>query len=187
MSADSYGNYSFGLHDCKVAGWTSAGTWGTSVDVPGAQMLDVTPQFVTGQQTGDDKIVSVASRLVGAEIQLRFASMSIAALEVIMGATATSSVSSPNEVKQFKPTAGSKMPYFGISGVAYSDEDSGSYNLFVPKAKATAITIGGVEYGQFKNVTVTAYAVADSTYQAFNILEQETAVTTAVIPPANIA
>lgn len=184
---ETYGNYSFGLQDTKIASWTSAGTFGTSVDVLGAQMLDVTPQLVTGQQTGDDQIVAVASRLVGAEIRLRFASMSIAAMEKIMGVTATSSVSSPNEVKQFKPTIGGKMPYFAVSGVAYSDDDGGSYNLFVPKAKATAITIGGMEYGAFKNVEVTAYAVKDSTYQAFNIIKQETAVTTAVIPPANIA
>lgn len=185
--SENYGNYAFGLHDLKLAAWTSAGTFGTSVDAPGAQMMDVTPQFVTGQQIGDDQIVAVASRLIGAEIRIRFASMSLAAMEKIMGVTATSSVSSPNEVKQFKPTIGGKMPYFAASGIASSDDDGGSYNLFVPKAKATAVTIGGTEYGAFKNVEVTAYAVADATYQAFNIIKQETAVTTAVIPPANIA
>lgn len=187
MAADSYGNFAFGLHDCKIATWTTTATFGTSVDVPNAQMVNLTPQFVTAQQTGDDQIVAVASRIIGAEVVLRFGSMSLAALTVIIGTSPTSSVSTPNEVKQFKPTLGSKAPNFALSAVAYSENDNGSFNLFMPKIKATAIDFGGMEYGQFKNIQVTCYATADGTYGAFNLIEQETAVTTAVIPPANIA
>jgi len=188
MAADSYGAYAFGLRDVKVKTWASNGTYsGSAVDVPNAQTLNVVPEFVTGKQTGDDAIVAVASRLIGADITLKFGSMSLDALAIIMGVSATSSVSSPNEVKQFKPTLGTRMPNFGISGVAYSENDSGSFNLFIPKCKAMSINFGGLEYGTFKDVEIQAYATADGTYNAINLIEQETAVTTAVVPPANVA
>jgi hypothetical protein len=187
MAADSYGNYAFGLHDAKVATWTATATYGTAVDVPNAKNVVVTPEFITGKQTGDDAIVAVASRLIGVDVTLTFGSMSLAALVVIMGQATASSVSSPNEVKQFKPSLGAKMPNIGLSAVAYSENDSGSYNLFVPKMKLMSINFGGMEYGNFKDVEATFYGVADATYSAFQLIEQETAVTTAVVPPANIA
>ena len=188
MAADTYGAYSFGLRDCKVKTWASAGTYsGTAADVPNAKKLDVVPEFVTGKQTGDDAIVAVASRLIGADATLTFGSMSLDALTIFLGTTPTSSVTSPNEVKQFKPLLGTRMPNIGISAVAYSENDSGSFNVFLPKCKVMSVNFGGMEYGAFKDVEITLYGVADSTYNAINLIEQETAVTTAVVPPANVA
>src|SRR4051812_26841533 len=112
------GGPQFGLSDVKIAAWNATNSYGSAVDIPSVQMFSVTLRMMSAELTGDDQITAQASRAIGASCQIRFGSVSILALEVLLGNTATSSVASPNQVKQLKMIGGDNMPYFGIVGKA---------------------------------------------------------------------
>lgn len=187
MSFDAYGAPTFGLRDVKVAAWNATNDYGTEVDVPSVQMMGTTLQQVAAQLEGDDSITATASRAIGGQVQLRFGSVSLAALEVMLGQAATSSVASPNQVKQLKISGGDTMPYFGIVGQAYAEEGDGDLHVFIPKCKITGdIQLANLQYGQFAIPEMTIQAVDDATYGIVNLVEHQTA-TAVAIPPANIA
>lgn len=187
MAWDAYGSPQFGLRDCKVATWTATNTYGSAVDVMSVQQLGGTLRVVSAELTGDDTITSSASRVVGGEIRLRFGGISLAALEVMLGNTATSSVASPNAVKQLKMVGGDNLPFFGLAGFAIAEEGLGSFEVFYPKCKIMGdIQLVNLAYGEFAIPEMTIMAVDDATFGVMSMIEHQTAITTVVIPPANI-
>lgn len=187
MAFDTYGAPQFGLSDCKIATWNSAGSYGTVVDVPSVQLMGAVLQMVAAQLTGDDQITATASRAVGGEVRIRFGSVSIAALEVLLGNTATSSVASPNAVKQLKLVGGDNMPYFGIVGKAVAEEGVGDFWVFFPKVRIMSdVTLATLEYGAFAIPELTAQAVSDATYGIVSLIEHQADTAITVIPPVNI-
>lgn len=189
MAFDTYGAPSFGLRDCKVATYTATNSYGTAVDVPSVQLLGITLKMVNAELTGDDTVTAIAARAIRAEGRVRFGSVSIAVLEVLFGLTATSSVASPNRVKNFKIPGGTRMPYFGIAGVAVAEEGvPGDLTVFIPKCKISGdVNLVQLEYGNFAIPELPFMAVDDATFGIMDIVEHETAITTVVIPTANIA
>ena len=186
MGFDSYGAPQFGLNDVKIATWTATDTYATAVDVPSVQLMGAVLQIISAQLEGDDTITATAARAIGGEVRIRFGSVNMAALEVLLGNTATSSVSTPNEVKQLKLAGGDNMPYFGIVGRALAEEGIGDFQVFMPKVRITSdITLATLEYGAFAIPEFTAQAVNDTTYGILSVIEHE-APTTIVIPPINI-
>lgn len=187
MAFDAYGAPTFGLRDVKIATWNSTGSYGTAVDVPSVQMYSATLQQTSATLEGDDSITATAARAISSSVQIRFGSISLLALEVMLGNSATSSLSTPNAVKGLKVAGGDNMPYFGIVGQAYAEEGQGDIHVFVPKCKITGdVTLANLQYGQFAIPELTVMAVDDSTYGVIYLVEHETA-TAVVIPPANIA
>lgn len=187
MAVDDFGTPQFSLNDCKVATWNSTDSYGTAVDVASVKITGFTVEMLSGRLEGDDKITAVAARAIAGELQLRFGGVRIAALEVIMGNSATSSVASPNQVITFPIAGGDEMPYFGIVGKALAEEDDGDFLVFLPKVKITSnITLARLEYGQFAIPEVTALAVPDTTYGIGRLVERQTA-TTITVPPADIS
>lgn len=183
---DDYGAPQWGINDCKIAVWTATDTYGSAVDVPAIQALNTVARVSSAELQGDDRIVATASRVIGAQITLRFGSINLGVLEVLTGNTATSSVSSPNEVKNLRVLAGNKLPYFGIVGKALSEEGSGDFLVFIPKAKIMGdINLVQLEFGNFAIPELTVMAVDDETYGPINLVERETAAAV-TIPPANI-
>lgn len=187
MAFDSYGAPQFGLNDVKIATWNSTDSYGSEVDVMSVQLMGAVLQMISAQLEGDDSITATAARAIGGEVRLRFGSVSLAALEVLLGNTATSSVASPNEVMQLKMSGGDNMPYFGIVGRAIAEEGVGDFQVFLPKVRITSdITLATMEYGSFVIPEVTAQAVDDATYGILSLIEHE-ASTAIAVPPANIA
>jgi len=183
MAFDSYGAPQFGLNDVKVATWTATDTYGTEVDIPSVQLMGTTLATVSAQLEGDDSITASASRAVGGEVRVRFGSISIAALEIILGNTSTASGSAQDH---FKVSGGDNMPYIGICGKALAEEGSGDTHVFIPKCKLMGnLTIAQLEYGQFAIPEATIQIVDDATYGLINVIEHATAADVA-IPPTNI-
>lgn len=177
----------FGLADAKIATWNATNDYGTEVDVMSVQLLGVNMQTVSADLTGDDQITATASRAISGTMRLRFGGISIAALEVLLGITATSSIASPNNVKNLRVTGGSETPYFGLTARALSAEDGGDTLIFIPKARIMGdVTLATLEYGTFSVPEVEARIVADTTYGLINIITRQTASTTVEVPPANI-
>lgn len=186
MAFDSFGSPQFGLNDCKIALWNATNSYGSAVDVYSVQLMGAVLNIVSAQLTGDDTITATASRAVGGEVRIRFGSVQIPALEVLIGNTATSSVASPNAVKQLKIVGGDNMPYFGIVGKALAEEGTGDFLIFFPKVRIMSdITLATLEYGTFAIPELTCQAVDDATYGICSVIERQTA-GSVIIPPANI-
>lgn len=186
MAFDSYGAPQFGLSDVKVATYNATDDYATAVDVPSVQMLGVSLQQVSAQLEGDDQITDSQSSAIGTETRLRFGSVSLAALEVMLGQSISSSGSSPNQVQQIKMSGGDKMPYFGIVGRADATQGSGDTQVFIPKCKIMGdVTLASLEYGQYAIPEMTVQAVDDTTYGLVIVIEEETAAAVA-IPPTNV-
>jgi hypothetical protein len=186
MAFDSYGAPQFGLSDVQIATWLATNSYGSAVDVPSVQLMGAVLQVVSATLEGDDTITASAARAIGGEVRLRFGSVNIAALEVLLGNTATSSVASPNEVKQLKVTGGDNMPYFGIVGKALAEEGSGDFLVFLPKVRIMSdVELATLEYGNFAIPELTAQASNDATYGILSVIQRETAAAV-TIPPANI-
>jgi len=183
MAFDSYGAPQYGLNDVKVAAWTATDTYDTAVDVPSVQLMGTTLATVSAQLEGDDSIMASASRAVGGEVRVRFGSISLAALEVILGNTSTASGAVQDHLKV---SGGDNMPYIGICGKALAEEGTGDTHVFIPKCKLMGdLTIAQLEYGQFAIPEATIQIVDDATYGLINVIEHATAADVA-IPPTNI-
>jgi hypothetical protein len=186
MPFSAYGAPQFGLNDVKIATWLATNSYGTAVDVMSAQQLGGTLRVVSAELTGDDTITAQASRVIGGQIQMRFGSVNLAALEVLLGNTATSSVASPNAVKQLKLIGSDNMPYFGLVGKALAEEGIGDFLIWYPKCKIMSdVQLVNLEYGQFAVPELTIMAVHDDTFGVLSLIERQTAAAIA-IPPANI-
>jgi hypothetical protein len=175
----------FGLADCQVQTWASAGTYnGTMTDVASIQQIGVTQQVTQAQLTGDNQITATAANTIGATAKLRFGGLNFDSLGIILGITATT-ISS---VIQFGMAGGKKMPYFGIQGKMQDAAGTGSIVLYLPKCKVMSeFTIIQGEYGTFVIPEVTVQLVPDATYGVYNLIQYPTDFTIAVFPPANIA
>ncbi|HKI69927.1 MAG TPA: hypothetical protein VKA67_10085 [Verrucomicrobiae bacterium] len=187
MAFDSYGAPTFGLNDVKIAVWNSTDSYGTAVDVPSVQLMGAVLRILSAQLEGDDKITATASRAIGGQSQLRFGSVSIAALEVMLGNSSTASGTTPTQQDELRVSGGDNMPYFGICGKALAEEGSGDLHVFLPKVKITSdVTLASLQYGQFAIPELTVEAVDDATYGIINLVEHETAVAIQ-IPPTNLS
>jgi hypothetical protein len=187
MPFDTYGAPQFGLQDAKIAPWNATNDYGTAVDVPSVQLMGAVLRILSAQLVGDDKITATAARAIGGQSQLRFGSVSIAALEVMLGNTSTASGTTPNAQDHLKVVGGDNMPYFGICGKALAEEGSGDLHVFLPKVRITSdVTLASLEYGNFAIPELTVEAVDDATFGIVNLIEHETAANVA-IPPTNIS
>lgn len=182
------GGPTFGLQDVKVAAYTATNTYSSEVDIMSVQALNTVMRVVTAELTGDDKITATASRPVGAQITMRMGGVSLSALEVMIGNTATSSIASPNNVKNWRVNGGESLPYFGLTGRSLGAEDPTEDTLvFLPKCKIMSdFNLIQLEYGQFAVPEITIMAVADASYGIVNIVQRESGSTTVEVPPANI-
>ena len=186
MGFDSYGAPQYGLNDVKVAAWTATDTYGTAVDVPSVQMMRTTMRIISAELEGDDEITASGSRAIGAQVQVRFGSVSLAVLEVILGIASTPS-GSPATQDHLQITGGARMPYFGLCGKINAEEGVGDLHVFLPKCKIMSdVELVPAEYGQFAISELTVMCVKDATYEILNLIEHaaDTAIT---IPPTNIS
>ena len=184
MAFDTFGAPQFGLEDVKIATWNSTDSYGTAVDVPSVQLMGTVMQTVSAQLEGDDKITDSHAQIIGGQVRLRFGSVSMAALEVLLGLTSTASASDQDHLKM---TGGDDMPYFGICGKMSATQGDGDLHVFLPKVKIMEdVTLAQAEYGQYLIPEVAGQAVDDTTYGVINLIEH--AADTAIsIPPSNIS
>jgi hypothetical protein len=184
MSFDSYGAPQFGLNDVKIAVWNATDDYGTAVDIPSVQLMGTVLAVIAAQLEGDDKITDSAASTIGGEVRIRFGSVSIAALEVLLGISSTASGSAQDHLKI---SGGEAMPYFGICGKIKATQGSGDLHVFLPKVKIMDnVTLAEAQYGQYMIPEVSAQAVDDDTYGIVNLIEHATAADVA-IPPTNIS
>jgi hypothetical protein len=184
MGFDSYGAPQFGLYDVKIATWNATNDYGTEVDVPSVQLMGTVLSVVSAQLEGDDEITDSAASTIGGEVRIRFGSVSLGALEVLLGIASTPSGSAQDHLKI---SGGVALPYFGICGKVKATQGSGDLHVFLPKVKIMDnVTLAEAQYGQYMIPEVSAQAVDDATYGIINLIEHSTAADIE-IPPTNIS
>lgn len=172
----------FGVADARVARWLATNSYGTLTDVMGIQMAQVSMQVVSAIANGDNRIVAAATRLIGAQLQMRFVGLNPTMLSVITG-IAVSVISSINNL-QFQ--GGERLPYFGAIIKTESEEEGDTW-VFMPKCKIMSdFVLFQGEFGAFTTPEVTVQAVPDETWGLANFITHPTDVPITVIPPANI-
>jgi hypothetical protein len=173
----------FGVNDAKVAVWNTTGVYGTLTDIMGIQMAQTMIQLISAIANGDDRIVAAASRLTGAQLQMRFVGLNPSMLSVITG-VALDTISS---VINMQFSGGERMPYFGAIIKALSEEVGDTW-VFLPKCKIMSdFVLFQGEFGTFTTPEVTVQCVPDETWGLANFITHPTDVAITVIPPANIA
>ncbi len=149
----------FGLRDVKIAKRNNDGSYGTAVDVPSVQLLEASPQTINAQLEGDDTITAVHAVANRAQVRIRFGSLSVEALEVITGQTASLTGTTPNR-KRTLTIDDVDFPYFGLVGKAVGAQ-GGDVHVFVPMLKAMEGFTATFEYGRFAVPEITAMALPD--------------------------
>lgn len=166
------GDKPFGLNDLKVT--NLAGD--TQVDLPSARVFGFKPVFTTAELTGDDRIVSVASRMAKIEWELEAGGIDLDALAIITGWTVSSSGSTPNQQEELQFDGGDCNPYFKIYGKALGDICTDDIHVLLWKAKLLDMD-GRLEDGQFFITKCSGVAVDDGTHGCMEIIQHETAAT----------
>jgi hypothetical protein len=177
------GTPTFGISDAKIAAWTASGTYSPIVDIMGIQMASTTMQVVTAVANGDDAIVAVATRLIGAQLQMRFVGMNPTALAIITGV----SVGVSSSVSQMLFRGGERPPFFACIIKALSEEVGDTW-VFLPKCKIMSdFVLFQGEYGAFSTPEVTVQAVPDVHHGIASFITHPTDVPITVMPPLLIS
>ncbi len=180
---DAFGAPQFGLHSAYIASWTSSNTYGTPVQIPSVQMLGAILKIVSAMLEGDDQITATAARASSAEARLRFGSVSIAALEIMLGNASLPSGSTPNRYDNLRVAGGDNMPYFGLCGRALAEEGVGDFHVWLPKVRIMQdVELASMNYGQFVIPELTVTCINDGSWGILNLIEHETA-TDVDLPP----
>ena len=188
MSIFDFGALSYGLRDAKVAVNNLDGSFGTAIDVPSVQLYVANLQTVNAQLEGDDAITATAARIISAQVTIRFGSADLDLLGILTGNAVDNSGTTPNRRRQLD-ISNLKLPYFGISGKADSEEGTGDNHIFVPKIKLMEGFEIRLEYNTFVAPEITAMAVGDPNFLDANslssivqVVQYETASTVALPP-----
>lgn len=166
--------YPFGLDDVSLYLITS-GSYGTAVDLPASRVFSYTPDIATENLEGDDQIVASHSQDRGGTWDLESGGIPIAGWEVLTGATASDSGTTPNEVTYMDITTSLSRPYFGVIGRAISDE-GGDTHVQIWKAKCTDGPSGSFSGGSFHLVSASGVYVPDSSGNIIRLMNHETKV-----------
>jgi hypothetical protein len=164
-----YGDKPFGLRDIKV---TNIG--GTSQeDLPVGRTLGYSERVRSGELSGDDALQSVVAFVEAIEWELEAGGITLEALEIITGRTATEAGSQPNRTLTMNVAAGDVFPYFKIYGKSLGEGDDDIHVKFY-KCKCTSLS-GTLGEGAFFITSCSGIAVDDGSNGIVDIVQNETA------------
>lgn len=134
-----------GLDDCKIfevtADSASSYTCGSAIDISGVKTLKLSLRVDEQELTGDNKILDIWSKVIGAEFELSFAKMDFSALAVILGADVVASGTTPSQKQTLSILGGNTASYFQLQGLILGTDTGSSVNsarLAVMKCKINA-------------------------------------------------
>ena len=137
----AYGETGRGLNDLAVFPVGAADALGTKVDVPGAQTLEFSTETDSDTVGGDDAILAVAYGAKTGSGSISTARASLTAIAAMLGLTATTTGTTPNQVTTLDEGSAPPQNYFGIKGQTMGADTAGSaYEVTIWKAKAGGIS-----------------------------------------------
>ena len=154
-------------------------TYGSAVDIPGIQRIDLSPNFTEKGLKGDGKILDYFIQLDTIGFSFDSAKMDLDALAILEGGSLTTSGTSPNEVHTYSVSADSTPKYFKLEGKAdYTGGESGDFHFTLFKCRANSVT---VEYKTQDYAIVSATGIAIPTTNDGKIKEYKVNETAAAI------
>jgi hypothetical protein len=162
-----------GIDDAKIfqltADTASALTYGSPIDVPGIQKIDLTPKFTEKGLKGDEKILDYYVNLDLIAWEIHSAKVSLDVLEILEGGTTVTTGTTPNQVHTYTVKDTSNPKYFKIEAKAsYTAGEAGDFHMRLFKCKATSVDI---DYTTQDYAIVSASGIAIPTTNNGNIKE----------------
>jgi hypothetical protein len=166
-----YGDKPFGLNDVKLT--NIGGT--TQVDLPSARVLKFSERMKSGELSGDDMLVAVASFAEAVEWELEAGGITLEAYALLTGRTVSTSGTTPNRTTSLHGHGAECFPYIKIYGKALS-ECTGDIHAKIFKAKVTKLE-GSLQEGEFFVTSCSGIAIDDGTNGMWEFIQNETAAT----------
>ena len=151
-----------GIDDAKIFELTAdtAGslTYGSAVDVPGIQNVQLSPAFTEKGLKGDEKIMDYYIKLDLIHWAFHSAKVSLDVLAILEGGSISSTGTTPNEVHTYSVSDSSTPKYFKLEAKAnYSAGEVGDFHLKLYKCKANSVD---VQYSTQDYAIVSASGIA---------------------------
>jgi len=151
-----------GLDDVKIfevtADTSQTLTYGSAVDVPGMQNIELSPSYIQKPLMQDEEIDGYYSKLKSISWSFANAKVSLDALNILEGGSITSSGTTPNQKHTFTLTDTSEPKYFKLEGkINYSSDAIGDFHLVLYKCKALSVQ---VEYKAQNYAVISASGIA---------------------------
>lgn len=170
-----------GIDDAKISELTnddsSSLTYGSSIDVPGIQKIDLTPKFTEKGLKGDEKVLDYYVNLDFIAWEINSAKVSLDVLAIFEGGTVSTTGVSPNQLHTYTVSTASAPKYFKLEAKAnYTAGEVGDFHMKLFKCKATSVD---VDYTMQDYAVVSARGIAIPTTKDGKIKEyviNETAV-----------
>lgn len=168
------------LTDVKISPLTSDAdppVYGTAVDVPGIQTLEVTPKLASKELRGDNKILDVWSRCESIDWKWSCAKLPLEVLDILLGGTVTAAGTTPNQTQTYSLVGADRPTWFKVEGkVAYVEEGLGDVHVVIFKCKCT----GGAAFSlgeDFAKLEASGVAIPlGTTDKLLDVILNETAV-----------
>jgi len=166
-----YGDMPFGINDIKLT--NSGGT--TQVDLPNERTLTFKENVVSDMMRGAGKTVAVVTEVDHVEASLEAGGISLEALALMTGRTATETGTTPTLVNTLTGEGAERFPYFKIYGKSLGDE-SDDIHVKLYKCKLTAGLEGQLADGGFLVSTISSIiCIDDGSNGIYDIVQNETA------------
>jgi hypothetical protein len=163
-----FGDKPYGLREVKIKP-----IGGSIVTLPVAQQLTFREMVTSDMLRGDDVIKSVVAFSEGLEWSLEAGGISLEAYAALTGRTAVAAGTTPSRTVTLSAEGGDPFPYLEIYGKALGEEED-DIHCKIFRAKVTALE-GRFQNRQFFITTCSGIAVADSSGDTFEFVQNETA------------
>jgi hypothetical protein len=167
-----------GLHQMKVAAWTTENSYGTPYTVLGARQMSVEWVVETDELRGDDVVLDRYTRVISVTVNWAVASVDLGLLDILMGGTLTST----SGYEDFMMKETDEIPYVALAGKAVGSGGQGDLHIFVPKAKLSGNLAINAQEGNYIIPSATFQGVNEGTQNGMLRLRNFAAVTTLAIP-----
>lgn len=151
-----------GLDDVKIfevtADTSQTLTYGSAVDIPSMQDINLTPNYIQRPLMQDEEIDGYYSKLQSVSWSFSNVKVSLDALNILEGGTITSTGSTPNQKHTYTLSDTSVPKYFKLEGkINYSSDAIGDFHLVLYKCKALSVY---VEYKAQNYAIISASGIA---------------------------
>ncbi|MDQ7790139.1 MAG: hypothetical protein RDU41_08815 [Clostridia bacterium] len=134
-----------GVDDAKIAELTvdtsATLTYGSLVDVPGIQEINVSPNFIEKELKGDEATLDHYVKLDNIDWSFQNAKISLDALAILEGGTVVASGVTPAQKQTYTLLSTDKPKYFKLEGKS-NYTDVGDAHIILYKCKANKVDVG---------------------------------------------
>jgi len=170
----------YGVQDCKIAALMDdsgmSPTYGSAIDVPGIQEIEVSYNIESKELKGDDVVLDKRTTINSIGIDVTHAKISLDALGALLGGTVSASGTTPNRTFTYRQ-GGGQPNYFKLSAkVVQVDEDGADMHFVMYKCKVTDFSMGATGE-DYKTISFSAEAIpcAGNSNYFYDLIEHETA------------